>query len=93
MGADIVPEKVERLPDGSLRCDAWRRKGGAFTLGPPVWRQCENAAIVLLTIQQEDKLVDSPACVVCWEEGRQAGLKYLDVKPVTPAECKKPQKI
>lgn len=74
-----MPEKNK-----PIRCDGWRRHGGAFTIGRPVWSQCENDATVLLTIEQEGKvLTDSPACAECWAEGIERGIKQLSAKPIT----------
>lgn len=68
----------------AIRCDGWRRHGSAFSLGPITWEQCGNDAVVLLTIEQEGKIVnDSPACAVCWEESRSLGIKQIDAKPIT----------
>lgn len=65
------------------QCDGRRRYGGAFTLGPPRWEQCTNAATVLLTLEQDgETLTDSPACATCWAESRQTGLKQIDAKPI-----------
>ncbi len=33
-----------------VRCEGWRRYGGAFTLGSPRWEQCGNDATVMLEI-------------------------------------------
>ena len=64
-----------------MRCEGWRRYGGAFTLGPPEWVQCENDAIVLLTVQQE-KVETLPSCSDCWKEGIKRGITILKVEPV-----------
>lgn len=65
------------------RCEGWRRHGGAFTFGPVRWEQCRNDAVVLLTVEQGGEVLkDSPACAVCWEEGRSRGIKQLDAKPI-----------
>lgn len=68
-----------------LRCQGWRRHGGAFSHGPVQWEQCSNPAIVLLTVEQDGQITkDSPACAVCWEEGRSLGIKEIEVKPIAP---------
>jgi len=65
------------------RCEGYRRYGGAFTLGPVRWEQCHNTATVLLTIEQNGEILkDSPACAECWEEGRKAGIKQIEAKPI-----------
>lgn len=51
-----------------MRCEGYRRYGGALTMGKPVWEQCKNDAVVMLTIAQEESL---PACLVCWEEAEK----------------------
>jgi len=39
--------------------------------------------MVLLTIEQNGEILkDSPACAECWEEGRKAGIKQIEAKPV-----------
>lgn len=52
------------------KCDGWRRYGGAFSMGPPEWKQCTNEATVELTIVQDDKKSEMAACNLCWEEAR-----------------------
>jgi hypothetical protein len=36
------------------RCEGWRRYGGAFTLGPVHWEQCEAQGIVRLKFKDAD---------------------------------------
>jgi hypothetical protein len=75
-------QTVETLK-APLQCEGWRRKGGAFSFGPPVWTQCPNPAVVLVTLEQDKKVVEnSPACLECWKEGVKLGLKQLGVTPV-----------
>ena len=50
------------------QCDGWRRYGGAFSLGPIIWKQCPNEAIVELEIVQDNKKSKMAACNSCWEE-------------------------
>ena len=64
-----------------MRCEGWRRYGGAFTLGPPEWRQCENEAVVMLTVEQE-AVSKLPACGECWKEGIEKGITILKVEPI-----------
>ena len=66
-----------------VRCEGWRRNGGAFTLGPVTWEQCKNDAIVMLKVKQ-GKIEELPACAECWEEGRENKIEILEVKPITP---------
>lgn len=88
-GPQSPPPAPETAKPGqkALRCDGWRRTGNAFSFGPMIWTQCENDAVVLLTVEQEGGIVeDSPACAACWEEGRKLGLKQLDARPIMPKE-------
>jgi hypothetical protein len=50
------------------RCEGYRRRGGAFTLGPVVWEQCGNDAKVELIIVQDGKKSVVPSCTFCWNE-------------------------
>ena len=71
------------MPDTKTRCEGWRRYGGAFTLGRPQWEQCKSDAVVLLTVEQDGKVLkDSPACADCWKEGQKAGIKQIEAKPI-----------
>ena len=75
--SDIETEQTK------LRCEGWRRYGGAFTLGPPRWKQCKNDAEFLLTIEQDGEILkDSPACMECWKEGIEKGIKQISAVPV-----------
>ncbi len=64
-----------------MQCEGRRRYGGAFSFGPPVWKQCENEAIVMLTVKQE-KVDTLPACLKCWNEAVEKGIHIMDVKPL-----------
>lgn len=82
------PESIERSGpiDGSsgVQCEGWRRYGGAFSFGPPQWRQCENAATMVLTVTQKDVTQDVPACNECWGEACATdGIKIVEAKPIT----------
>ena len=52
----------------TTQCEGWRRAGGAFTFGPVEWQQCTSIAIAILTVTQEGKTEQMPACQVCWDE-------------------------
>jgi hypothetical protein len=52
----------------AIRCEGYRRRGGAFTFGPVVWKQCGNDAEVELIIVQDKKKSAVPSCVFCWNE-------------------------
>lgn len=72
-----------------LRCEGWRRYGGAFNFGPPRWVQCANNAIVLLTVEQDGQITrDSPACSHCWEEGISRGIKQIAATPLPGGSLK-----
>lgn len=64
----------------TTRCEGWRRRGGAFTLGPVKWYQCENAATVEIAVAQDGQTVKYPACPDCWREATERG---LDIQGVT----------
>lgn len=66
------------------QCEGHRRCGGAFSFGPVVWTQCENDAIVMLTVEQNEKRPETmPACMVCWLEAVSTdGIKIVKVDPV-----------
>ena len=58
-----------------MRCQGYRRYGGAFSLGPVVWRQCKEDAVATLTVVQDGKEELFPACVVCWAECVNTGIQ------------------
>jgi len=67
------------------RCEGWRRKGGMFTFGPVHWSQCENDAVVTLTVRQDGvKRKPLPACKKCWQEciGTK-GIRVIEAIPFT----------
>ncbi len=66
-----------------MRCEGWRRYGGAFTFGPVKWAQCDNNAIVVLRVEQE-KIEELPACAECWQEALDNKMEILEVKPIIP---------
>jgi len=68
-----------------MRCEGWTRKGGMFTLGLPVWSQCENEAVVMLEVRQEET-EKQPACIDCWKRGIKEGIKILSVEPIKGEE-------
>lgn len=69
-----------------VRCDGWRWNGGIFTLGPVKWEQCTADAIVRLSVTQEGKLLSVPACLECWGEAIDRGLKIGKVEPLREAK-------
>jgi hypothetical protein len=64
------------------RCEGWRRYGGAFSLGPAHWEQCELPAIVKLTVRQDGKTATMPACKKCWQECLDNKIKILKAEPL-----------
>ena len=61
-----------------VRCEGWTRKGGAFSLGPVVWSQCENVATRLHCINQGDGEEIMPSCEECTVEAIDNGIKILE---------------
>lgn len=64
------------------RCEGWRRTGGAFTLGPVRWQQCENTAIVRLTVTQAGETEQISACLECWREATGREIEILEAVPL-----------
>ena len=65
-----------------MRCEGYRRRGGAFTLGPVKWEQCEEEAAVRLTVKQDNKVSQFPACMVCWNEAIATAIEIQAVVPL-----------
>lgn len=65
-----------------MRCEGWRRNGGAFTLGPVKWEQCKNDAIAIIKVVQDGKAEDFPACSICWKECIDKGIEIKGAQPV-----------
>jgi hypothetical protein len=65
-----------------IQCEGWRRFGGAFTLGPVKWVQCENEAVVILEVVQDDKKTEQPVCIYCWDEGMSHGIQINSAVPI-----------
>jgi len=67
------------------RCQGWRRYGGVFTIGIPVWEQCKEVGTVMIKFKDEKGVRQLPACPHCWKETmKQEGLKILSVTPILP---------
>lgn len=64
-----------------VRCEGWRKRGSVFSFGIPEWIQCENEAIVMLEVKQEE-IETLPACKICWQEAIDRKMKILSVKPI-----------
>lgn len=65
-----------------MRCEGWRRNGGAFCLGPVTWYQCKNDATVNLTVKQDGKVQTLPSCDTCWSEAITGGIKIIRAEPL-----------
>lgn len=73
------------------RCEGYRRRGGAFTFGPVTWKQCEEEAVVNITVEQtEDGRVFKktyPACMTCWNEAiEDRNINVLKATPIMEEE-------
>ena len=65
------------------QCEGWRRYGGAFTLGPVLWKRCKRPGEVILTFKDESgKTKSLPACKVCWDECISNKVTILEVLPI-----------
>lgn len=73
-----------------MRCKGYVRTGGAFTLGPVKWEQCNHDAVVILTINYGDGPHEKyPACAGCWDnvrKGLDPNSKLVDAEPITSEE-------
>lgn len=69
-----------------MRCEGWTRRGGAFTLGPVEWVQCDEEAVVMVNCTQEGETKDFPACMSCWERAITYPIKINKVIPLKPVE-------
>ncbi len=68
----------------SNRCEGWTRHGGVFTLGPVTWSQCENEAVVNLTVIQDNEKTTQPICMDCWQNGIDLGIEIVSAVPLAP---------
>ena len=74
----------------STQCEGWKRRGGVFTFGPVQWTQCPNDAIVRLTVKQKEGNSIQPACLDCWNEGKEFGIEILYAEPIAAAKGESP---
>lgn len=79
--SNVPPER-----EGPQDCRGWRRYGGIFTMGRPIWEQCPEPATVVLTVRQEGVQQEFPACQACWQECIENAVEILDVRPI-PTEA------
>ena len=66
-----------------MRCEGWRRYGGAFSIGLPEWRQCDNDGIALIKTTNNDKPL--PCCNICWNEIKKNEIIIESVEPIPEA--------
>ena len=71
-----------------MRCEGYRRHGGAFTLGPVRWEQCKNEATVNLDIKQDGDRGVMPACHECWLEAVEKSVIIYYATPIQNAKRK-----
>jgi len=82
-----------------MRCEGWVRHGGAFTLGPVTWKQCENTATVQLTVRQRhgaqghnsgetgENEQSYPVCADCWNVAiAHKSISITEAKPLPSGE-------
>lgn len=69
-------------------CEGYRRKGGAFTFGPPRWIKCENDATATIEFKQgNEDIATLPACTKCWNECiENKDIAIISVKPIKEKE-------
>jgi hypothetical protein len=65
-----------------IACEGYRRYGGAFTLGPVRWEQCDSPAEVSITVQQGSVTKTFPCCTVCWQEAINNTMTILNCVPL-----------
>jgi len=78
---DLFQKKIVEV---TMRCEGWRRYGGAFSFGPVKWEQCKNEAIVMLELKQDGKIEKLPGCMTCWQEA--INTKAIEIISVVPIE-------
>lgn len=74
-----------------IRCEGYRRYGGAFTLGLIKWVRCEEVAVVNITIEQDEDgrtyKKTYPACMKCWNEAIESeSITVLNATPIVKEE-------
>ncbi len=66
-----------------MQCEGWRRRGGAFSLGPVTWEQCKNDATVNIEVKQEGEVSTLPGCQECWKECiANKGIEVISATPI-----------
>lgn len=66
----------------TTQCQGWRRRGGAFTLGPVEWKQCTEQPTVILKVKQSGKTKRMAACPTCWQECIENKIDIADASPI-----------
>lgn len=54
-------------------------------MGMPEWEQCSEEAVVTLEVEQHMRIQNLPACLTCWNEANDSGIKILKATPISPA--------
>jgi len=72
-----------------MRCEGWTKHGGAFTLGPVRWAQCENEAVVMLVVKQKDKINKYPGCMNCWDKCKEFAIEIISAELIEDVELVK----
>lgn len=65
-----------------MKCEGWRRHGGALSFGKPQWVQCDEDATVMLKIVQQGAISELPGCNTCWKEAIDSGIEILSATPL-----------
>jgi len=65
-----------------MRCEGQERRGGAFSMGPVVWKQCKADATVMLTAVQNGKEENQPSCQKCWQKALDFGITITKAVPI-----------
>lgn len=65
-----------------MRCEGYRRYGGAFSMTKPRWEQCKNDAVVTLTVKQAE-VEEMPACMECWNEAKEHNIEIISAEPIS----------
>ena len=69
-----------------MKCEGWRRYGGALSFGTPTWTQCSNEAIAMITVKQDGEIKTLPGCSICWQECINNGIEIVKTTPIVKEE-------
>jgi len=69
-----------------MKCQGWRRYGGAFSLGPVRWEQCDRKPVAMLKVRQDGKDKWLAACPECWTECIENEITILEATPIKSEE-------